>query len=104
MAQTVTPSIDRQRIKVAAGAGDTPEHVFLGIPQTTWVVSASPGGGGTMSVEATWSDPADVNTGNGVWHTWDAGTVSAKANQLLYSPTAVRFTATTAAGTGEVAR
>lgn len=104
MTTTVTWSPDKQRVNVAAGAGDTPVHVFLGLPQTTWVVSASPGGGGTMSVEATWSDPNDVNTGAGVWHTWDAGTVSAKANQLLYSPTAVRFTATTAAGTGEVAR
>ena len=102
MTTTVTTSADGRHITVAAGAGDALVPVYLGSSQA--VVSAVPGTGGTMLVEATWSDPSAVAGGTANWYLWDAGTVSAKTNQLLYNATAVRFTATTVAGVGEVAR
>ena len=101
MTQTITTTLDGRHTTVAAGAGDAPAHVN-GAAQC--VVTAAPGAGGSMLAEATWSDPAAVAAGTATWFPWDAGTVSAKANQLLLNATAVRFTATAAAGVGEVAR
>lgn len=86
-------------VKVTLGAGDTSTAVR--VPDSC-VVVCIPGSGGTMKAEATWSSLSDVNGGTATWHDWDAGTVSAKATQLLLHATAVRFTATTQAGVGEV--
>lgn len=86
--------------KVELSAGSVSSHVFT---PPRCVVACVPGSGGTMLAEATWSGQAAVLAGTANWHEWDAGTVSAAANQVLEHATAVRFTATTATGVGEVA-
>lgn len=86
--------------KVTLGAGDTSDPVY--VPDSC-VVCCVPGSGGTMKAQASWSLPTEVSAGTATWHDWDAGTVSAKATQLLLHATAVRFTATGQAGVGEVA-
>jgi hypothetical protein len=86
--------------KIALTAGSTSSPVYT---PDSCVISCTPGGGGTMLAEATWSLPAEVEAGTARWFSWDAGTVSAAANQLLQHATAVRFTATTTDGVGEVA-
>lgn len=87
--------------KVALTAGSTSSAILT---PPSCVITCTPGGGGTMLAEATWSSQAEVAAGTATWFDWDEGTVSAKANQLLLHATAVRFTATTAAGVGEVAQ
>ena len=100
MAGTIIWSADNNNAKITVPAGATSDPVYASGGR---VVTAIPGAGGTMLVEATWSSKADVNARTATWFSWDAGTVSAKANQILQHATAVRFTATTAAGVGEVA-
>lgn len=87
--------------KVTLAAGETSPAIMV---PPECAVSAVPGGGGTMLAQATFSTAADIAAGTATWHDWDAGTVSAKANQLLRNAQAVRFTATAAAGVGEVSR
>ena len=91
---------DAKHVKASVGAGETSSPIYVS-PQC--VVVAKPGSGGTMLVEATWSSTADVDGGTANWFAWDAGAVSAIANQLLLNARAVRFTATTQIGTAEVA-
>lgn len=67
------------------------------------VVTASPGSGGSMLVEASWSSLASVQAGTATWFPWDHGTIKAKDSQWLDKATAIRFTATTQDGVGEVA-
>lgn len=86
--------------KVELTAGSVSSHVFT---PPSCVITCIPGSGGTMLADATWSPQADVVAGTATWFEWDAGTVSAAANQALQHATAVRFTATTAAGVAEVA-
>ena len=100
MATTITREAGDKKIKAAVGAGETSSAIYV---TGQCVVAAVPGSGGTMLVEASWSIAADVASSTATWFPWDAGTVSAKTNQLLQFATAVRFTATTAAGIGEVA-
>lgn len=88
--------------KVVLAAGDVSAPVYTPSSCGVWT---NPGVGGTMLVEATGSLPADVRAGTATWHPWDQGTagvVSSRAAQLLLHATAVRFTATTVAGVGEV--
>lgn len=101
MAGTVFWSADNNNAKITVPAGATSDPVYASGER---VVTAVPGNGGTMLVEATWSLAADVAAGSANWFPWDAGTVSVKTNQMLQHATAVRFTAATAAGVGEVAR
>ena len=86
--------------KVALTAGSTSSPVYT---PDSCVIACTPGGGGSMYAEATWSLPAEVAAGTARWFTWSSGVVSAAANELLQHATAVRFTATVAAGVGEVA-
>lgn len=99
----VEPKLEESRlsVKVSLASGET--SVPIRVPMEC-VVSATPGSGGTMLVQATFSSEADIGAGTATWHDWDAGTVSAKTNQMLVYAQAVRFTATTAAGVGEVSR
>jgi hypothetical protein len=90
------------RIKVALAAGDTSSWIPCGGGDA--VITATPGSGGTMLAQATWSPWDECVAGTARPFDWDAGTVSAKNQQLLIKATAVRFTATTQAGVGEVAR
>ena len=94
------PATPGMRTTVSVSAGETSPPV--GVCGDA-IVTVSPGSGGTMLAQATWSTPSDVNAGTAVWFDWDAGTVSAKAIQTLSKATAVRFVAATATGTGEVA-
>jgi hypothetical protein len=87
--------------KAAVGAGETSEPIYT---PAECVIACTPGDGGSMLAQATWSLRADVEAGNANWHDWDEGTVTDKATQLLLRATAVRFTATTEDGVGEVAR
>lgn len=86
--------------KVALTAGTVSSYIFT---PPRCVIACTPGAGGTMLAEATWSPQADVVAGTANWHDWDVGTVSSADNQILEHATAVRFTATTQAGVGEVA-
>lgn len=88
--------------RVHVPAGTTSAPVMLNGRDV--VVVAAPGSGGTMSAEATWSPASNVEAGDANWAAWDAGSVSAITTQFLTQATAVRFTATTAAGVGEVSR
>ena len=99
MTTTVTTAPGGRKITAAVDAGTTTAAIFVGA-QTA--VAAIPGGGGTMLVEASFSTVAAVEGGTANWLSWDAGTVSSKTAQLLLNATAVRFTATTAAGVGEI--
>lgn len=85
--------------KVALEAGDTSSPIYT---PDSCVITCTPGGGGTMLAEATWSLPAEVAASTARWFSWDGGTVSSPTNQLLQHATAVRFTATTVAGIAEV--
>lgn len=101
MTTTVTTSADGRKISAAVPAGETSNPIFVG---QDVVVACFPGSGGTMSAQATWSSVDAVNAGTANWLTWDAGSVSAGAAQALSMATAVKFTATTKAGVGEVSR
>lgn len=104
MTATVTTSADGRKVKVQVPAGQTSPAVMV---SPDCVIAAFPGNGGSMYVEASWSSEADVNAGTANWAAWDqgtSGTVTAAAEQALYHATAVRFTATTATGVGEVSR
>ena len=110
----VTKGPGGRRIKVTVLTTDTPTPVLLTdfptypyYPMDYVVVTAIPGGGGSMLVEATWSLEADVTGGTATWFPWSQGTngtVTSNSNQQLLKPTAIRFTATTANGVGEIAR
>lgn len=105
MAETVTQSSPVTMAaggvtKVALTAGSTSSPVYT---PDSCVIACTPGGGGSMYAEATWSLPSDVEAGTARWFTWNSGVVSAAANELLQHATAVRFTATAASGVGEVA-
>lgn len=91
------------RIKVSVNAGDISPPIYVPIGVERAMVVAVPGSGGSMLVEASWSSVAEVEAGTANWHNWDFNTVTAKAVQLVYKPTALRFTATTQNGVGEVA-
>jgi hypothetical protein len=101
MSGTITISADGRHTKAVVPAGTVSDPVFVG---TECVVTANPGAGGTMLVEATFSLEEDVRKGAANWFSWDNGTVSAPANQELDHATAVRFTATLVDGVGEVSR
>ena len=97
---TITTSLDGRRIKVSVSAEvSAPIYVSRSI-----VVTAVPGSGGTMLVEASFSSVADVSAGTANWFPWDAGTVSVASVQALTGATAIRFTAATVAGVGEVSQ
>ena len=97
---TTTTSSDGRRIKVNVSAEVSPPvYVARSI-----VVAAVPGSGGSMLVEASFSLVADVAAGTANWFPWDAGTVSVASVQALNGATAIRFTATTVAGVGEVSQ
>lgn len=98
MSETITQASPVTKIELTAGTTSSP--VYLGGPEC--VVACTPGIGGSMLAQATWSLRSDVEAGTANWSDWDAGTVTAAANQLLLRATAVRFTATTVAGVAEV--
>ena len=95
----VTETRESNVFKYALGAGDTSNALLT--EGRDVVVTCKPGGGGAMKAQATWSTKADVLAGAATWFDWDLGTVSANATRLITKPTGIRFTATTAAGTGE---
>jgi hypothetical protein len=85
--------------KISLGAGD---QAIVPVLEKEAIVAAAPGGGGTILVEASWSLQNEIENNTANWHSWDHGTVSAKANQLLIGATAIRVTATTQPGVVEV--
>lgn len=97
---------DRRRIKAAVPAGETSPWILV---KAEGMVRVKPGGGGTMSVEITSSMPSVViadnanSTSNSVSETWPSGTVSVVTSLSYKYATAIRFTATTSAGVGEIA-
>jgi hypothetical protein len=96
-----------EHVRCAVPAGETSPWQYTSFDA---IVVCSPGAGGTMKAQATWSLPSVVaadnlnGSSNAVAFDWDSGTVSAKAVETLRRATAVRFVATTQAGVGEVAR
>lgn len=86
-------------IKVELGAGDTSPPIYT-LPDC--VVTRTPGGGGTLLAEATWSDRSDVEAGTAKWHDVNGGASAADEADGLWMATAVRFTAADAAGVCEV--
>lgn len=66
-------------------------------------VTAVPGAGGTLLVEHSTSSRSEVGAGTATWIAWSHGAVASAISDTLLSPvTALRFTATTAAGVYEV--
>lgn len=100
MATVVT---EGETTRVSLASGETSQAIY--IPSAADVVAtAIPGGGGSMSVSASWSMVRELQAGAGEWQEWDHGTVTTRALQSLYKATAVRFTATGASGVGEIRR
>ena len=97
---TITTTFDGRHTK-AIVSSEVTVPIFVG---RSAVVVAVPGAGGSMLVEASFSMISDVLAGTAAWFPWDAGTVTVPTLQTLNRATAVRFTATTAAGCGEVAQ
>lgn len=97
---------DRRRIKASVPSGETSPWILV---RSEGMVRVKPGGGGTMSVELTSSLPSVVladnanSTSNSVAEVWPSGTVSAVTSLSYKYATAIRFTATTSAGVGEIA-
>ena len=101
MPTTITPESGGRKITLLIPAGETSPPMYV---KSRCVITVKPGSGGTMSVEASWSAESMVTGGTATWFAWDAGTISANTLQLLELATAVRFTATAAAGTGEISQ
>lgn len=99
MASTIKTVGNSVRVLVPAGEVSPPIDV-----NGDAVVVCVPGSAGTMLAEATWSLPEDIRAGEARWFSWDAGAVTGPATQFLVKASAVRFTATAAAGVGEVSR
>ena len=99
MATTELRSLDGKQVKVSVGAGETSNPIPV---SAECVVSCAPGSGGQMLAQATYSSPADVAAGVAIWHDWSSGTVSTPTNEILFKGMYIRFTATAAAGVGEV--
>lgn len=97
MAETITQASPSTKVELTAGSTSSPIYT-----PGSCVIICIPGVGGTMLAEATWSPRADVEAGSATWFDWDSGAVTEASNQLLRHATAVRFTATTADGVGEV--
>ncbi|OQB10819.1 MAG: hypothetical protein BWY21_00126 [Parcubacteria group bacterium ADurb.Bin216] len=98
---------DRRRIKASVPSGETSPWILV---RSEGMVRVKPGGGGgTMSVELTSSLPSVVladnanSTSNSVAEVWPSGTVSTVTSLSYKYATAIRFTATTSAGVGEIA-
>ncbi len=88
--------------RVSVPAGETSPSIYLAPGEV--VVALTPGPGGTMIADASWSMVRELQAGAGEWATWDAGSVSAKTTQSLLNATAIRISATTAAGVAELRR
>ena len=95
------------RVRVTVTAGSTSQWFF--VSASGGKVVCKPGSGGTMSAQLTSSPSGTVQsdndnaTSNASAETWPAGTVSAVTSETFERATAVRFTATTADGIGEIA-
>lgn len=98
--QDITYANGGKRHKVALAAGETSDPIPC---SAETVIVARPAGGGTINVEATWSQPKEVTAGTAAWMAWDQGAVSENTMGTLFKATAVRFVCATAAGAGEVA-
>ena len=97
---TITTSLDGRRVKVSVNA-EVSAPIYV---SRSAVIAAVPGSGGTMLIEASFSQVADVAAGTANWFPWDAGSVSVATVQALNGATAIRFTAAAAAGIGEVSQ
>lgn len=90
----------RQSKAVASGGTATIDMIGVRAPTT---ITAIPGGGGTMLIEYSSDETAAVLPGSANWKSWPSGTISVLTVDTLWSPvTAIRATATTAAGTVQV--
>jgi hypothetical protein len=99
---TVVINQGNKVIEVSLDAGDTTQPIFTQ-NRGDVVVAATPSGGGTVNVQATWSNETDIFNGTARWFDWDAGATATAANQLLLKATAVRFIAAVGSAVGEVA-
>lgn len=106
MATVTTDPYSGRTTRVEIGAGETSPWLFVG-PECT--VVGQPGDGGTVMAEATYSLPDVVaaDNKNGTSHAipipWPAGSVTSVTAADVSHATAIRFTATGAAGVGEIA-
>lgn len=97
----VTNYAGRDRSYAVATAAPTYIDMLpFGIPST---VTAIPGASGSIAIAASTTPGAAGNPGAATWINWTPGTVTAATSQTLVSPvTAIRATATTAAGSVEI--
>lgn len=85
---------------VAVGTPRLVDMQPFGFPAT---VTACPGAGGSLAVEYSTTPRAAGDPASAKWINWPGGTVTANTADTLESPvTAIRVTATTAAGSVEV--
>ena len=101
MGQGVTQYAGRDRSYPVTTASPTYIDMLpFGIPST---VTAVPGASGSLAIATSTTPGAAGNPGAATWVNWTPGTVSAATTQTLTSPvTALRATATTAAGAVEI--
>lgn len=93
-------------VKFQTAAVPTTAPVYLDTQSFPFplTIVAKPGGGGTLKVEYSLTPNAAGLTTSATWFTWPSGDVAVNTNDYLKSPvSALRFTATTAAGAYEVA-
>ena len=98
---TITTSADGRKVKAVVSAGETTGAIYV---SPDCVVAGTPGAGGTVLAQATWSSEADVAAGAANWQSWDAGAASVAASQALPKATAIRVTAAVSAAVVEVSR
>jgi len=103
-----TGAVPRRVVRVSTPAGETSLWVFT--QGKDCVVVGSPGGGGTVKAQATWSPVAtvqadnDASSSNSIAVDWDYGTSSSARSQFVRQPTAIRFVAETKTSTGEISQ
>lgn len=91
---------DQAITTISVAAGETSQPFFLWC--ATAIVVLTPGVGGSMLASASWSPVDDIQAGGGNWNTWDQGTVTDPASDVLMSATAIRITATAQPGVAEI--
>jgi len=98
-------SVQQKPVHAKTYAVSTAAPTYLDCMQLPFPISVSAivGSGGSLAIAYSTTPGAAGNPGSANWFNWALGTVTSNSNDVLLAPcTAMRFTATTAAGTVEV--
>ena len=90
-------------VELSALAGAASANIYPADSLFNLVLTAKPGGGGTLRFEYTFDSYADIEAASNDWTAWEEGDVAAITHKLMdHGPTAIRVFATTVAGGGIV--